>query len=130
LHRIKPDIVNVGTPKMGLLGMIGARIVSTKTRIYTCRGFRYEHEKGITRKVLISMEWLSAAFAQKVVCISKSVRERGIADGVFPEKKAVLIGKGSSNGIDLNFFNPQSVSPNAVTALKKDLNINGKFIYG
>ncbi|WP_199118302.1 glycosyltransferase family 4 protein [Pedobacter sp. ASV28] len=130
LRRIRPDVVNVGTPKMGLLGMLGAKFVGVKTRVYTCRGFRYEHEKGFKRKLLLSMEQLSAAFAQKVVCISRSVQERGISDGVFSEKKAILIGKGSSNGVDLKFFDPQGVNVDEALALKETLALKGKFVYG
>lgn len=130
LRKIKPDIVNVGTPKMGLLGMLAAAFIGVDVRIYTCRGFRYEHEKGFKRKLLMAMERLSAAFAQKVICISKSVRELGISDGIFSEKKSTLIGQGSSNGIDLDFFNPDDFSPNETSALKEALGIRDKFVYG
>ncbi|RZK68112.1 MAG: glycosyltransferase family 1 protein [Pedobacter sp.] len=130
LREIKPDIINVGTPKMGLLGITAAKLLGINNRIYTCRGFRYEHENGFKKKLLMGMERISAAFAQKVICISGSVKERGIADGVFPEKKVVLIGQGSSNGVDLNLFNPATVTETDTLVLKKSLDIEGKFIYG
>ena len=130
LLRIRPHIVNVGTPKMGLLGTLAAAFIGVKKRIYTCRGFRYEHESGAKRIILIAMEKLSAAFAHKVLCISNSVREVGIADRIFSEKKSLLIGYGSSNGIDLSFFDPRAVNSDEVQDLKLSLNIQSKFVFG
>jgi len=82
-YKIKPDIINLGTPKVSLLGMIAARILGVKKRIYTCRGFRFEHEKGLKRKILISMEKVTSLFAQKVICISHSVKELGLKNKIF-----------------------------------------------
>lgn len=129
-YRVKPDIVNLGTPKMALLGMIAARLLGVRRRIYTCRGFRYEHEKGSKRKVLMLMEWITALCAQHIICISPSVKELGIRDRLFPPGKCSVIHKGSSNGINTVRFNPATIHQNETTKLKEQHGITEKFVYG
>lgn len=129
-YRIKPDIVNAGTPKMGLLAMIAAKISGVSRRIYTCRGFRYEHEKGFMRKVLMLMERISGACAQDVICISPSVKQLAIGDKLFPDRKCKVINKGSSNGINTEKFNMANITDTERKTLLNDLNLNGNFVYG
>lgn len=128
--KIKPDIVNAGTPKMSLLAMIASRILGVKRRIYTCRGFRYEHEKGLKRKVLMFMEQLTGLLAQDIICISPSVKEMGIKDRIFKAEKCHVINKGSSNGIDIQRFSSEKVDIAEISELKKQLKITDKFVFG
>jgi glycosyltransferase involved in cell wall biosynthesis len=130
LQKVKPDIVNFGTPKMGLLGMLGAKICGVKRRIYTCRGFRYEHEKGIKRWVLKKMEWLTGACAHKIICISPSVKTMGVKDRLFKESKCAVINKGSSNGINLSRFDPKKISAQEKETLKEKLGLVSHFVFG
>jgi glycosyltransferase involved in cell wall biosynthesis len=129
--KIKPDIINLGTPKISLLGMIAGFITVTKKRIYTCRGFRFEHEKGLKKGVLILMEKITVLFAHKVICISQSVKKIGINNRIFNETKTIVIHKGSSNGLNLNLFNPDDKNN---TDLKKELitkyNLENTFVFG
>lgn len=128
--RIRPDIVNTGTPKMGLLGMIAARMVGVKKRVYTCRGFRYEHEQGGKRKLLMLMESVAGSCAHSIICISRSVKERGVEDGVFNHAKCRVINMGSSNGINIQRFSRDKVLSNDIASLKNELAIEGNFVYG
>lgn len=128
--KVKPDVVNVGTPKMGLLGMIAAYITGVKNRIFTCRGFRYEHETGFKKLILIKLDKLVAKLSHKIICISASVKERGISDGVFDSKKTILIGAGSSNGVNLNDFNRDKINNTEQWACLEKYKIKDKFIYG
>ncbi len=129
--KIKPDIINLGTPKISLLGMIAGFFTGVDKRIYTCRGFRFEHEKGLKKEVLILMEKITALFAHKVICISQSVKKIGINNKILKDTKTVVIHKGSSNGLNLNLFNPNA---KCNIELKKELiskyDLQNTFVFG
>lgn len=129
-RREKPDVVNVGTPKMGLLGMMAAWWCRVPNRIYTCRGFRYEHEKGLLKKILMLCEKVSADCAHTVICISSSVKALGLKDKLFKEKKCVVINKGSSNGIDPSYFTQDCVRQEDTVKLKCQYGLDDKFVFG
>ena len=128
---VKPDIVNLGTPKVSLLGMLAAFAVGVPKRIYTCRGFRFEHEKGNKRKVLIAMEKITAFFAHKVICISNSVENLGLRHQIFKKNKSIVIHKGSSNGVNLSLFNPNDLNyQNVKNELQQKYNLENKLVFG
>jgi len=131
-RRVKPDIINLGTPKVSLLGMIAGFLLKIPNRIYTCRGFRFEHESGIKQRILIEMEKITVKASHKVICISSSLKELGFDFGIFnKEKKNVLvINKGSSNGIDLKFFNPHLINTSSKDKLAISLSLNQNFVFG
>jgi|LauGreDrversion4_1035100.scaffolds.fasta_scaffold00155_20 glycosyltransferase involved in cell wall biosynthesis len=129
--KIKPDIINLGTPKVSLLGMLAAFAVGVPKRIYTCRGFRFEHEKGNKRKVLIAMEKVTSLFAHQVICISNSVENLGIKHQIFKKNKSTVINKGSSNGVNLSLFNPNDLNfQNVKNELQKKYNLKNKLVFG
>lgn len=131
LKTVKPDVVNFGTPKISLLGLLAAKYCGVKHRIFTCRGFRFEHEQGFLQALLKRMDAITSYCANTIICISPSVKELGIKENIFDEKKCVIISKGSSNGLDLTKFNPALVSEDAKMQLRKELNISGSnFVYG
>jgi glycosyltransferase involved in cell wall biosynthesis len=128
---VKPDIINLGTPKVSLLGMIAGWIVGVKKRIYTCRGFRFEHEVGFKKSLLIGMEKLTSKLAHQIICISPSVKKLGLEHKLFDVKKTIVINRGSSNGVNLSLFNSEVVNDKknaAALALKSKL--DDKLIYG
>lgn len=101
LVRLRPDIVVAGTPKAGLLGMAAAWCMRVPARVYLLRGLRLETERGLKRKVLQVMEWFSARFATVVQSVSTSLREEFVALGLAPASKVVVLGAGSSNGVEV-----------------------------
>ncbi len=126
----RPDIINLGTPKISLLGMIAGKVSKVPYRIYTCRGFRFEHETGKFRIALIFLEKITASCAHKVFCISKSVKDLGVDLALFPENKARLIACGSSNGVDLTLFSPSNLKSGKISDLKEEFSLGSDFVYG
>jgi glycosyltransferase involved in cell wall biosynthesis len=99
LRRLRPAIVNAGTPKAGLLGMIAAWAAGVPVRIYFLLGLRLETTRGLKRFVLSVAERCAAAFAHKVICDSESLRRLYVRLGYTTEAKTCVPGKGSPNGI-------------------------------
>jgi glycosyltransferase involved in cell wall biosynthesis len=130
LLKISPDIVNAGTPKASLLAIIAARVLHIRKRIYTCRGLRFEHESGMKRKILVVMEKLTGYFATQVICISPSISAMAVKLGVFNQKKCIVIGQGSSNGIDLSEFSRKTVNSDRVQEDRRMLGIDNRFVFG
>lgn len=113
-RRIRPDIVQSGTPKGGLLGMIAAWISCVPVRIYTIRGLPLETATGARRRLLWLTEWISCRLADRVICVGPSLREMAIAERICPSNKIVTLANGSGNGVDaMHRFNPERI-PNGL----------------
>lgn len=123
LRRIKPVICNSGTPKAGLLVGLAAWLTRVPCRVYTLRGLRLETAKGVKRMILTITEKVSCSSAHRVVCVSKSLRERAISLGLVARPKTVLLGAGSSNGVDPARFEPTPEKVAAAAGLRQNLGI-------
>ena len=101
LRLLRPAVVNMSTPKMGLIGGLAALLARVPERIYTLRGLRYETTCASQRRLLMACEWVACRCARHVICISKSVKEMVVRDGIVPEAKATVLGDRVSEGISL-----------------------------
>lgn len=123
LRRMKPLICNVGTPKAGLLVGLAAWITRVPCRIYTLRGLRLETARGMKRIVLTITEKLACFSAHHVVCVSPSLREHAVALGLVAREKTVVLGTGSSNGVDVRRFEPTPEKLTRTAALREKMGI-------
>jgi lipopolysaccharide/colanic/teichoic acid biosynthesis glycosyltransferase len=123
LYRLRPAITNFGTPKAGLLGNVAAWTVRVPARVYTLHGLRLETAHGLKRKLLWLCERVASACAERIVCVSPSLRNRGIALGLFPAEKAVVLENGSCNGVDTERFSPPRRGSAEACALAQKLGI-------
>lgn len=113
LGRIRPDLVEFSTPKAGLLGILAARLRRIPRRVYLLRGLKLETTTGLKRRMLLAAERLTCRSAHKVICNSASLRDRALALRLVPASKLVLLGGGSSRGVDILRFCP---GPSAMRA--------------
>lgn len=106
IRRLRPDVVFVGTPKAGLLGITAARLLGVRTRVYHLRGLRLETAAGTTRRVLTIMERLTIRLATTTLAVSPSLRKRVVSLGLASDPRVTVLGHGSSNGVDVDRFRP------------------------
>lgn len=125
----KPGIVHTHTPKAGLLGMLAARIAGVKVRIHTVAGLPLMVETGMKYRLLKTMEKLTYAAATQVWPNSNSllqyIREHKLARA----SKLHIIAKGSTNGINLQRFNPSAIDQQLLQETKKSIHYDEKNIY-
>lgn len=110
LMRLRPDVTSVGTPKAGFLGGIAGWLTRVPTRIYLLRGLHLETATGVKFKLLMILEKLSFAPAHKALAVSPSLRARAVGLGLVRSEKIVVLGAGSSNGVDLCHYKPMHPS--------------------
>ena len=110
IRQIRPHIVHAHTPKGGLLGMVAATLTQTPVRIYHIHGLPMVTATGSKRTLLRWTEKISCRLANQVLCVSHSVREVAIAEGLCPAAKVKTLLNGSVNGVDAQArFNPDRV---------------------
>lgn len=107
--KLKPDIVHTETPKAGLVGMIAAKLCGVKIRIHTVAGLPLMVEKGIKLKILEWVEKVTYAAATNVWPNSNSLKNFILQHRFTSAKKLLVVGKGSSNGIDIERFSPEKL---------------------
>jgi glycosyltransferase involved in cell wall biosynthesis len=123
IRALRPAITNVGTPKAGLLGGIAAWWSRVPCRFFTLRGLRFETTKGLMRWILVRADSLSCRLAHRVICVSKSLCDEAIASGITSREKAVVLGSGSSNGVDPSAFEPTAERNRRAAELRTKLAI-------
>lgn len=121
LRRVKPDVVHSHTPKAGLLGTMAARLTGTRGVMLSIFGLPQMTSRGIKLRLLNTMTRFSCTLAKRVWCDSQSIRQHLIDSKLCRADKIVVLGHGSSNGIESEHkFNPASYSAADRLALRAE----------
>lgn len=123
LRQRRPDIVNAGTPKAGLLGMIAAKLTGVPVRFYTLRGLRLETTSGFKKRLLSTTERIAASCAHQVVCVSNSLRQEFVRRRLVEAEKTIVLRQGSSNGVNAERFQYSAQQFAQIEQLRASLNI-------
>lgn len=100
----KPDAVHTHTPKAGTLGMIAAWITRVPVRMHTVAGLPLLVATGRKRLLLDIVEKVTYACATTIYPNSYKMRDIIQKLGFTSGDKLKVIANGSSNGIDLTYF--------------------------
>jgi glycosyltransferase involved in cell wall biosynthesis len=105
IRKIKPQIVHTHSPKAGIIGMLAASFCKVPLKIHTVAGLPLMEVKGPKRLLLNAVERVVYKCADWVLPNSNELKdfivENNLADN---NDKLTVIGKGSSNGVDMNYF--------------------------
>lgn len=104
LRRLSPDVVVYATPKASLVGAISAWLARVPHRVYELWGLRLETSRGWIRPVIRVLEWVTASASTKIIANSRSVAERSKQMRVNAGHNPVVLGNGSSHGVDADYF--------------------------
>jgi glycosyltransferase involved in cell wall biosynthesis len=123
LKKERPLIIHSHTPKAGILAMLASKITNIPIRLHTVAGLPLMEEKGNKKKMLELIEKLTYSFSTFVFTNSNGLYKYIIDNNYVSKSKLKVIGNGSSNGVDVNYFSPTSVSEKEKEKLKSSLGI-------
>jgi glycosyltransferase involved in cell wall biosynthesis len=124
LKKQKPLIVHTHTPKAGTVGMIAAKMAGVPNRIHTVAGLPLLEVKGIKRKLLNVVEKVTYFCATSVYPNSHGLEQIILNQKFTSKKKLKVIANGSSNGININYFDPSLYSEEQLKTHRKELGID------
>jgi glycosyltransferase involved in cell wall biosynthesis len=125
LLRLRPDLTEFSTPKAGLLGNIAGRFAGVPRRVYMLRGLKLSRSAGFKHRLLLATERVACACAHVVLCNSASLRTEALGLNIAPAAKLLVLGDGSSNGVDVERFSPGPSSVRAELGLSPEVSVVG-----
>ncbi len=121
--KINPSIVHTHSPKAGLVGMIAAWFCGVPVRIHTLAGTPLSTATGFKKKLLFLAERITAACSTQTWVIAPSLLRWGLQEGFLQKEKASTLLHGSSNGVDLELFDPARFSEKEKQILRANYEI-------
>lgn len=126
----KFDMVQYSTPNAACYASIAAKIAKVPVRLYCQWGIRYVGISGISRKIFKAIEKLVCRNSTDIRAVSPMNKAFAVSEGLYPEEKAVVVGKGGTIGVDMKRYDI-SKKAEYCFAIRKQYDIsNEAFVYG
>jgi glycosyltransferase involved in cell wall biosynthesis len=119
-RRERFDVVHTHNPKPGLLGRIAARLAGVPCVVNTVHGLYATRQDPLhKRAAVLALERVAAWFSDVELYQSEEDLRWARTRGVVRGSRSLLLG----NGADLARFDPSVVSPERLTALRRELGL-------
>lgn len=126
----KFDMVQYSTPNAACYASIAAKRAKVPVRLYCQWGIRYVGMSGISRKIFKAIEKMVCRNSTDIRAVSQMNKAFAVSEGLYPEEKAVVVGKGGTIGVDMKRYDI-SKKPEYRSAIRKQYGIpNEAFVYG
>ncbi len=122
-RKLRPDLISYGTPKAALLCGIASWFARVPARIYLLRGLRCEGAAGLAGRVYLATERITSWCSTSILCVSPSLQRKAVELGAICKSKSLVLGYGSSNGVDCERFCPSSQLSEKSRKLRSELGI-------
>ncbi|MEU1971755.1 glycosyltransferase family 4 protein [Microbacterium sp. NPDC019599] len=123
VRSVRPDVLWAGTPKAALLAMIAGWTLRIPERIYVVRGLRLETASGALRMLLARLEKITFALSTRALVVSPSLRAELVRLNLTDANKLIVLGHGSSNGVDTSRFYSRLPGDKTVRALRRQVGL-------
>lgn len=123
IKKLNPAIVHTYTPKAGLVGMVAAFLAGNKIRLHNVTGLPLMEAKGFKKNILIYIERIVYWLATNVYVNSFGLLEF-IKLNISSNQKIKILGNGSTNGIDIEYFKKNKELDSTAKVLHQKYNFN------
>src|SRR5262245_55962396 len=89
------DLLHTHSSKAGILGRAAARLAGTRGVVHTVHGWSFnDTQPPAVRAAYVALERLAAPSTDRIVCVSRADRDRGIALGIGRESQYRVLRSG------------------------------------
>lgn len=126
----KFDMVQYSTPNASCYASIAAKKAKIPIRLYCQWGIRYVGMEGISRRIFKVIEKIICRNSTDIRAVSPMNKAFAVSEGLYPEEKAIVIGKGGTIGVDMKRYDISTKSEYR-SLIRNQYNIpDDAFVYG
>jgi glycosyltransferase involved in cell wall biosynthesis len=119
-RRERPAIVHTHNPKPGLLGQLAARLAGVPVVVNTLHGYYFQPSTHpALRRLYITLERVAARCSDVILSQNREDIRTAVREGISRPPRMQYLG----NGVDVRRFDPASLSPETVTAKRKEVGL-------
>jgi glycosyltransferase involved in cell wall biosynthesis len=95
------DLLHTHSSKAGILGRVAARLAGVRVVVHTVHGWSFNDvQPPATRRLYVEGERAAARITDRIVCVARADRERGLASGIGHDQQYRIL----RSGIDPSLY--------------------------